>query len=187
MFKLLWSGVILAISAFMHQPKTFYDFSANNIDGKSVSMAAYKGKVVLVVNTASQCGFTPQYEGLQKLYMKYKDKGLVIIAFPANDFRSQEPGSNSDIKQFCTSKYGVTFPLFEKVHVIGENRTPMFQWLVENSDKPDNDVEWNFAKFLVGRDGTERARFAPKETPESRFLIQKIEQLLAEKAPTTRR
>ena len=122
-------------------PATLYDFKVENIDGKPVALKRFKGKVVLVVNVASKCGNTPQYEGLEKLYKEFKPRGLVVVGFPANDFGSQEPGSNSEIKEFCTAKYDVTFPMMSKLSVKGEDQAPLYKWLVANSDRPKDDVE----------------------------------------------
>jgi glutathione peroxidase len=147
--------------------KTIYDFSMPNIDGKKVRLKDFRGKVLLVVNVASKCGYTPQYAALEKLYESYKDKGFVILGFPANNFREQEPGSNAEIKQFCTAKYGVTFPMFAKISVKGDDESPLYKWLIENSDRPKDDIEWNFTKFVIGKDGKVAARFRSKDTPDS--------------------
>lgn len=154
-----------------------YEFTLNDIDGKQLPLKKFEGKVALVVNVASRCGNTPQYEGLQRLYAKYKDKGLVVLGFPANEFRGQEPGSNAEIKDFCTQKYGVTFPMFEKIVVKGEGIHPLYKWLLEAGPRHE-DVEWNFAKFLVGRDGKVIGRFDPKESPDGEVLITAIEKAL---------
>lgn len=146
----------------------FYSFSADSLTGESVSMADYQGKLVLVVNTASQCGFTPQYAGLENLYQTYKDQGLVILGFPCNQFGGQEPGDASDIAQTCQINYGVTFPMFAKVDVNGSEAHPLFQWL--SSAAPGmlgNSLKWNFTKFLIGRDGEAIKRFAPITTPDA--------------------
>ncbi|MEQ1823475.1 MAG: glutathione peroxidase [Fimbriimonadaceae bacterium] len=157
---------------------SFYDFKMNDIGGKPVQFAKYKGKVTLVVNVASQCGLTPQYEGLQALYVKYKDKGLTVFGFPANEFRGQEPGTNSEIKEFCTAKYGVTFPMFEKSVVKGDGINPIYKWLLENGPRKD-DIEWNFAKFLIGKNGEILGRFEPKIKPDDAALIAAIEKALS--------
>ncbi len=163
----------------MLAPATLYDFKAVDIDGKPVALKKFKGKVVLVVNVASRCGNTPQYEGLEKLYKEYKSKGLVIVGFPANNFGGQEPGSNAEIKTFCTAKYNVSFPMMGKVSVKGEDQAPIYKWLVESSDRPTEDVEWNFAKFLVGRDGKVVARIKPQDTVEKPEVKAVIEKALA--------
>lgn len=165
----------------MLAPATLYDFKAIDIDGKPVALKKFKGKVVMVVNVASRCGNTPQYEGLEKLYKEYKAKGLVIVGFPANNFGDQEPGSNPEIKTFCHSKYGVTFPMMSKISVKGSDRAPIYSWLVENSDRPNDDVEWNFAKFLVGRDGKVAKRIKPQEKVDEPQVRAAIEAALAAK------
>lgn len=157
--------------------ENLYAFTMKTIDGKEQKMSAYKGKVVLAVNVASKCGLTPQYKGLQALQDKYKDQGLVVIGFPANEFNGQEPGSNEEIAEFCSANYGVTFPMFEKIVVKGKEAHPLYQWLVASTDNK-NDIEWNFAKFLVGKDGKVDARFKPQTTPEDPTLIKAIEAAL---------
>ncbi|MFL6274527.1 MAG: glutathione peroxidase [Blastocatellia bacterium] len=159
---------------------SIYDFSLKNIDGKETSLADYRGKVVLVVNVASRCGFTPQYEGLEKVYLKYKDRGLVILGFPANNFGGQEPGSNEEIKSFCSLKYNVTFPMFTKISVKGDDIHPLYKYLTDKQSDPQfgGDVKWNFNKFLIGRDGKIIGRFEPAVKPESPEVAQAIEQAL---------
>jgi len=148
---------------------TLYDFTVDDIHGKPVRLDRYKGKVVLVVNTASECGFTPQYKGLEALYEKYKDRGLEVLGFPCNQFGAQEPGTANEIVSFCELNYGVTFPLFAKIDVNGERAAPVYDYL--KSAKPGllgtEAIKWNFTKFLVGRGGEVIARFAPNDTPES--------------------
>ena len=157
---------------------TLYDFTVNDIHGKPVALDRYKGKVLLVVNTASECGFTPQYKGLEALYEKYRAKGLEVLGFPCNQFGGQEPGSEAAIEQFCEVNYGVTFPLFAKVDVNGDHAAPVYRYL--KSSKPGllgtEAIKWNFTKFLVDREGNVVARYAPKETPES--IAPAIEQAL---------
>ena len=165
----------------MLAPPTLYDFKTKDIDGKPVSLKKFKGKVVLVVNVASQCGNTPQYEGLEKLYKEYKPKGLVIVGFPANNFGGQEPGSDAEIKTFCTGKYNVTFPMMSKISVKGDDQAPVYRWLVANSDRPKDDVEWNFAKFLVGRDGKVVKRIMPGTKVEDPAVREAIEAALMAK------
>ena len=147
---------------------TFYDFEAKNIYGRTVSMKEYEGKVIVVVNTASKCGFTPQYEGLEKLYQKYKDRGLVILGFPCNQFGKQEPGSAEEIKEFCQVNYGVSFPLFEKIKVNGRKTHPLFKFL--KSALPGsifgNKIKWNFTKFVINKKGVPVKRFAPTAKPK---------------------
>jgi glutathione peroxidase len=152
-----------------------YDFTLNSIDGPPAPLAAYKGKVLLLVNVASKCGFTPQYTALEALYEKYKDKGLVVIGFPANNFLAQEPGTNEEIKAFCSRKYNVTFPMYSKISVKGDDKAPLYQFLTEQKG---GEITWNFTKFLVGRDGTIIARFEPKVTPDSPEVIAAIEKAL---------
>ncbi|MGJ3702702.1 glutathione peroxidase [Variovorax sp. AFSI2.2] len=158
---------------------SIYDFEANRIDGKNVKLSAFKGKVLLIVNTASQCGFTPQFAGLEELHEKYADKGLVVLGFPSNQFGSQDPGTNEEIGAFCTTNYGVSFPMMEKIDVNGSNATPLYQWLTK--EKPgllgSTAIKWNFTKFLVGRDGQVLRRYAPLDTPAS--LTRDIEAALA--------
>ena len=148
------------------QPKTIYDFTMKDIDGKDVSLSKYKGKVILVVNVASKCGLTPQYKALEALYRENKEKGFVILGFPANNFGSQEPGTNAEIKEYCSLTYDVTFPMFAKISVKGEDEHPLYKWLIANSDR-DDDIEWNFAKFVVGKDGKVVKRIAPKTAPDA--------------------
>lgn len=146
----------------------FYDFEANLINGTKVSMADYKGKVVLVVNTASKCGFTPQFEGLQKLYDKYEKEGLVILGFPCNQFAGQDPGSNEEIQSFCSMNYGVTFPMFEKIKVNGAEAHPLYKFLKDQQKGSLGEaIKWNFTKFLIDKNGQVVNRFAPKTKPES--------------------
>ena len=147
---------------------TIYDFKVRNAKGEEVSMADYKGKVLLIVNTATGCGFTPQYEGLQKLYDKYKDMGLEILDFPCNQFGHQAPGTEEEIQEFCTLKYKTTFPLFAKVDVNGKNEEPLFRYLKsQEGGFLGDDIKWNFTKFLVTRDGRVVGRYAPITKPEN--------------------
>ena len=157
-----------------------YDFTLKDIDGKDTSLSQYHGKVLLLVNVASRCGFTPQYAGLEALYEKYKDRGLVILGFPANNFMSQEPGTNEEIKSFCSLKYNVTFPMFSKISVKGSDIHPLYQYLTDKQTDPQfgGDVKWNFNKFLVGRDGKIIARFEPPVKPDSDEMTQAIEKAL---------
>ena len=151
------------------------DFTLNSIDGKPAPLSQYQGKVVLIVNVASRCGYTPQYAGLEKLYEKYMDQGLVIVGRPANNFGAQEPGSNEEIKTFCTRKYNVSFPLLAKVSVKGEDITPLYQYLTAAEG---GDVKWNFTKFLIGKNGKVAGRFEPAVTPEAPELSAAIEREL---------
>ena len=153
----------------------------HDIDGKETSLKAFDGKVVLLVNVASQCGYTPQYKGLEALYRKFKDKGLVVVGVPCNDFGAQEPGSASEIKEFCSTKYQVTFPLMEKVHVKGPDQHALYAALTGLKAKFPGDVKWNFGKFLIGRDGSVLARMDSNMAPDSIELIGVIEGALAKK------
>jgi len=157
------------------------DFTVKTIDGQEKKLSDYHGKVVLLVNVASKCGLTPQYTALESTYEKYKDKGFVIIGFPANNFGSQEPGTNEEIRQFCTSKYNVTFPMMSKISVKGGDKHPLYKFLTEGKAGEDfaGDIEWNFAKFLVDRNGNVIARFASKTTPDSPQLTAAVEKALA--------
>lgn len=158
-------------------------FKMTGIDGKEVDLAQYKGKVVVIVNVASQCGYTPQYEGLQKLYEDYSKDGLVIIGVPANDFGKQEPGSDEEIAKFCKTNYKVTFPMMSKVVVKGEGQTPLYQFLTGKDTNPgyDGDVKWNFEKFLIGRDGKVTARFKSGVAPTGEEMIKAVKAELAKK------
>jgi len=157
------------------------DFTVKTIDGQEKKLSDYHGKVVLLVNVASKCGLTPQYTALESTYEKYKDKGFVIIGFPANNFGSQEPGTNEEIRQFCTSKYNVPFPMMSKISVKGGDKHPLYKFLTEGKAGEDfaGDIEWNFAKFLVDRNGNVIARFASKTTPDSPQLTAAVEKALA--------
>jgi glutathione peroxidase len=165
------------------KPASVLDFTMKDIDGKDVPLAKYQGKVLLLVNTASQCGYTPQYKGLQEIYQKYKEQGLEILAFPANEFGAQEPGTDEQIKQFCSTKYKVSFPLFSKIVVKGKEINPLYAYLTGESTNPkfSGTIRWNFAKFLVNRKGEVIARFEPGTRPESAKLTAAIENALAEK------
>jgi glutathione peroxidase len=155
----------------------FYQFNARSLQGKEISMDAYKGKVVLVVNTASKCGLTPQYEGLQNLYDKYKDKGLVILGFPCNQFGNQEPGSEKEISEGCLINYGVSFPMFSKVEVNGENTHPIYKYLKDKlKGSFGKRIKWNFAKFLIDTNGVPVKRFSSTTPPE--HLVNDIEKLI---------
>lgn len=167
------------VSNTMEPPAdSFHEFTKKDIDGKPVKLSKYKGKVLLVVNVASKCGLTPQYDGLQKLYSTYKSKGFEVLGFPANEFGNQEPGSNKEIKEFCSLQHKVTFPMFEKIVVKGPGIDPVYDFLVSHSDRPKDDIEWNFAKFLVGKDGKVIKRFDPRTTPENADLVKAIETAL---------
>ncbi len=162
----------MAASAFAAD--TVHEFSLPSIDGKPSPLSAYKGKVMLIVNVASRCGFTPQYTGLEALYNKYKGKGLVVVGFPANNFGSQEPGTNEEIKDFCTRKYNVTFPMYSKISVTGSDQAPLYAFLT----KAGGGVNWNFTKFLVGKDGKVIKKFDSGVAPESPELTSAVEAAL---------
>ena len=158
---------------------TAYDFEAQQIDGKTVNLKQFEGKALLVVNTASACGFTPQFGGLEKLHERYGDKGLVVLGFPCNQFGAQDPGSNEDIASFCQLNYGVSFPMMSKIDVNGEQAHPLYQWLV--AEAPGllglKAIKWNFTKFLIGKDGRVIKRYAPQDGPDS--LAKDVEAALA--------
>jgi len=162
------------------QASSIYDFTMKSIDGQQVSLSSYRGKVVLLVNVASKCGFTPQYSALEAVYEKYKDRGLVIVGIPANNFAQQEPGTDAEIKQFCTNKYNVSFPMMSKVSVLGDDKTPLYVFLTDKSTDPQfsGDIKWNFTKFLFDRSGRAVARFEPATKPDSPEVIAAIESAL---------
>ena len=156
-----------------------YSFTLNSIDGQPAPLADYKGKVVLIVNVASQCGYTPQYSALESIYEKYKDKGFVILGFPANNFGAQEPGTNEEIKTFCTRKYSVKFPMYSKISVKGADQAPLYAYLTkETGPGITGDIKWNFTKFLVDRNGKVTQRFEPGVTPDSKDVTSAIEKQL---------
>jgi glutathione peroxidase len=157
------------------------NFTMKSLDGQDVNLSKYQGKVVLMVNVASKCGYTPQYKDLEALYEKYKDKGLVILGFPANDFGHQEPGSDSQIKEFCTANYGVTFDMFSKVVVKGSDKAPLYQYLTDEKTDPKfpGEIKWNFEKFLISRDGQIAARFRSAVKPMSEEVVKAVEAELA--------
>jgi glutathione peroxidase len=159
-----------------------FDFTATRIDGQEQSLSDYRGQVLLIVNTASQCGYTPQYTGLQKLYKTYRSQGFTVLGFPSDQFGHQEPGDEEEIANFCSTIYHVTFPMFAKVDVNGSKAHPLFNWLKgEAKGMLGGRIKWNFTKFLVGRDGVVIDRYAPNHTPEK--LVPKIEQALAQPVP----
>jgi glutathione peroxidase len=157
-----------------------YNFALKSIDGKEANLSQYRGKALLLVNVASQCGYTPQYEGLQKIYSKYKDRGLVVLGFPANNFGAQEPGTDQEIKTFCSTRYNVTFPMFSKISVKGPDQHPLYQYLTNAATNPKfaGEIKWNFNKFLVDKQGNIAARFDSKEAPESETVVGAIEKAL---------
>jgi glutathione peroxidase len=172
---------VLALAAGLFGASSIYDFTLNSIQGVPAPLAAYRGKVLLLVNVASYCGYTPQYQDLEALYEKYKDRGFVIVGIPANNFGAQEPGSNQEIKTFCTSKYHVTFPMMAKVSVKGSDIAPLYAFLTDKSANPKTggDIGWNFTKFLVGPDGKVIARFDSEVEPDSKDLTSAIEKALS--------
>lgn len=162
-----------------------YCFALNDIDGKAVNLGEkFKGNVLLIVNTASQCGYTPQYADLQAVYDKYKAQGFQVLGFPANDFGAQEPGSDAEIKQFCSTKYHVTFPMFSKISVKGENKDSLYRYLTDETTNPKSggEIKWNFTKFLVGKDGKVIARFESKIKPTDESVTKAVEAALGEKS-----
>jgi glutathione peroxidase len=183
----LLSAVMLAILAGAQAKPTggtkvpaALNFTMNSIDGRPIDLSKYQGRVVLMVNVASQCGYTPQYAGLEELHRKYTAKGLSILGFPANDFGAQEPGSNGEIAQFCKQNYGVEFDMFSKIVVKGSGQAPLYKYLTGHP-KFRGDVEWNFEKFLIGRNGEVIARFKSDIEPDSREMVGAIESALAAK------
>ena len=176
---MLLLSAIMMLAGATFAASNIYDFTLPNIDGKPMPLANFRGKVVLVVNVASKCGFTPQYTALQAVYEKYKDSGLVVLGFPANNFGAQEPGTNEEIKTFCTRKYSVTFPMYSKISVKGDDQAPIYQYLTKTADPTHTgDIKWNFTKFLVDRQGNVVARFEPEVTPDSAGVTSAIEKLL---------
>lgn len=175
----LMAAVALPGISSEKEMKSVYDFTLKNIDGKEVKMKDFKGKVLLLVNVASRCGYTRQYTDMVKLQKKYEEKGLVVMGFPANNFGAQEPGTNEEIKEFCTSTYDVEFPMFSKISVKGEDIHPMFAMLTktENPDF-DGDIKWNFEKFLIGKDGKLLHRFRSKDNPMGEEIVGAVEKAL---------
>lgn len=180
MKNLILFTVASFLLAFSTSDKTVYDYKIETIDGQKTTLATYKGKVLLVVNTASKCGLTPQYEGLEKLYNTYKDKGLVVVGFPANNFMGQEPGSNSDIEAFCQKNYGVSFPMMSKISVKGSDIHPLYAFLTDKKQNGvvDGDIKWNFQKYLIDQNGKVVAKFDPRTKPLDDEIISQIEALL---------
>jgi glutathione peroxidase len=171
--------VALLMSASLFAASSIYEFTLPSIDGKPLPLANFKGKVVLVVNVASRCGFTPQYSALESTYEKFKDQGFVILGFPANNFGKQEPGTNQEIKTFCQTKYSVTFPMYAKVSVKGDDETPLYAYLTTKANPAfAGEIKWNFTKFLVDRNGNVVKRFEPDVTPDSPEVIAAIQQAL---------
>lgn len=172
-----------AMAAYAGTAKQVYNYPLKTIDGDPTSLAKYKGKVLLVVNVASACGYTPQYSALEALYEKYKDQGLVIVGVPANNFANQESGTNEEIKTFCNRKYHVTFPMMSKVSVVGADQTPLYHYLTDKTKNPSigGEIKWNFTKFLIARDGTPAKRFEPATKPDSPEVVAAIESELKKK------
>ncbi len=160
---------------------SLHDIPLKDINGKATSLKAYEGKVILVVNVASKCGLTPQYKGLEATHQKFKDKGFLVAGFPCNQFGGQEPGTNEEIKEFCSTKYSVSFPLFDKLDVNGANRHPLYTQLAGKDSPFPGDIKWNFGKFLIGRDGKIIKRFEPRTAPDAPEVVQAIEAALAVK------
>lgn len=169
--------IILSIVITASAQKSFHDFTVKTLTGEEYKLSDLKGKKVLVVNTASKCGFTPQYKGLESLYKKYKDQNFVVIGFPANNFKNQEPGTNEEIADFCEVNYGVTFPMMEKISVKGEDQHPLYKWLANKSEngKMDTEVGWNFHKYLIDENGQLVATYPSKVEPESSEITNWIE------------
>lgn len=179
--KSLLGVLLMTTTAFA--ASSVHEFTLDALNGTPTPLATYKGKVMLIVNVASQCGYTYQYEGLQALYVKYKDQGLVVAGFPANNFGGQEPGTNAEIGAFCKSKFGVTFPMFSKISVAGKDKAPLYQFLTDKTANPKTggEIPWNFTKYLVDRNGKVLARFDSPVEPESKELTGAIEKALAAK------
>lgn len=171
------SVMIMSTIIAFSQEKTIYDYEVETIDGKTISLSQFKGQKIMIVNTASKCGFTPQYEQLQELYNTYKDKDFVILGFPSNDFMKQEPGSNEEIAEFCQKNYGVTFPMMAKINVKGKEMAPIYQYLTseELNGKKASKVAWNFQKYLIGRDGKLEEMYQSKVSPTDAVITQWIE------------
>ncbi len=180
-FTLLLMALALTQVVSAYAAGSLYEIPLKDIDGKATSLKAYKGKVMLIVNVASQCGYTPQYQGLEAIQQKYQAKGFSVLGFPCNDFGSQEPGSPAEIKSFCSKNYQVTFPLFAKIHIVGKDKHPLYEVLSGKESPFPGDVSWNFGKFLIGKDGRIVKRFESDVEPESAELAGAIEAALAEK------
>ncbi len=178
--KLMLFAFFTGFLLYNNAPQSVHEFKMLDIDEKEVDLSKYKGKVLMIVNTASKCGLTPQYAELQAIYEKYKDKGLVILGFPANNFMGQEPGTNANIKQFCSSKFKVSFPMFAKISVKGKNMHPLYQYLTQKKQngKVDAPVSWNFQKFLIGKDGKVVQSISPSTKVNEPSVMRSIEKLL---------
>jgi len=173
-------GIAFLACASLFGASSVLEFTLNSIDGQPAPLDSYKGKVLLLVNVASKCGFTPQYKALEAVYEKYKDQGLVVVGFPANNFMGQEPGTNEEIKTFCSRTYNVSFPMYSKISVKGDDKAPLYQFLTDSATNPKfgGEIKWNFTKFLVDRNGNVIARFEPAVTPDSPKVTEAIEQAL---------
>ena len=179
LFKYPLIGALLIMATSLYAGSSLYSFTLNSIDGKPAPLAEYKGKVVLIVNVASQCGYTPQYSALEAIYEKYKDQGFVILGFPANNFGAQEPGTNEEIKTFCSRKYSVKFPMYAKISVKGDDQAPLYAYLTKQTGPGiTGDIKWNFTKFLVDKNGNVVQRFEPAVTPDSKEVTSAIEKQL---------
>jgi glutathione peroxidase len=178
--KVAFALVFCMAGSVLAAARSVYNFTLKSIDGKPVTLSEYHGKVLMLVNVASKCGFTPQYTALESLYEKYKDRGLVIVGIPANNFGGQEPGTNEEIKKFCSTKYNVSFPMMAKVSVLGDDKTPLYVFLTDKSVNPQigGDIRWNFTKFLFDRNGKPLARFEPDVTPDSPQVVSAVEAAL---------
>jgi glutathione peroxidase len=177
LMHILSLSVMCLAGATVMAADSAHEFKLKSIDGEEVALSEYKGKVLMIVNVASQCGLTPQYEQLQALHDKYHEQGLVVIGVPCNQFGEQEPGSEKEIKKFCSDKYKVTFPMMSKIDVNGEKEDPLYTWLKENSDNKDK-IKWNFAKFIVGKDGKVISRVDPRTRPDADDVVSVIEKAL---------
>jgi len=177
MQKMLLCASLFALASSLFAAASVYDYTFNSIDGSPAPLAAYKGKVLLIVNVASKCGFTPQYKELEAIYEKYKDQGFVIAGFPANNFGAQEPGTNDEIKTFCTRNYKVTFPMYSKISVKGSDIAPLYDYLTKSTG---GDIKWNFTKILIGKDGAIVSRFESKVKPDDPEVTAAIEKALAQ-------
>ena len=183
------AGVLSGAAPVVQEPppmNNIHDFTLPDIDGRPVSLGTFKGRVLLLVNVASRCGFTPQYAGLEKLYREYQGRGLTVLGFPANNFLGQEPGTAAEIKTFCSTKYNVTFPLFAKLSVKGADQHPLYRFLTEKATDPEfaGGITWNFNKFLSGRDGKILARFGSRTAPDDKALVAAVEKALQAAAPS---
>ena len=176
--KLYLFTLIPILSMSLSASPSLYEHKLISIDGESTSLSDHKGKVILMVNVASRCGFTRQYKGLEELYKQYKDQGLVVCGFPCNQFGGQEPGSESEILSFCSSKFGVTFPMYSKIEVNGPNRHPLYEAIIGEKGPLKGNIKWNFGKILIGKDGQPIERFGSMTSPSSKKLIKAIEEAI---------